>query len=143
VLINHELDTLDKTKITGIEQVDTLQNDVNNLVGNQFGKGGLLQPVGDAVSKEGVNRAERGGKASISTSSPLECTSDVTQDEKGQYGLGAASSVTDPMVKNAQAAGEGVTSGAQGIGSSLTSGAKSAGGYVGSFFGGGKGEEKK
>ena len=27
-----------------------------------MGKGGLAQPIGDMVSKEGVNRAERGGK---------------------------------------------------------------------------------
>jgi hypothetical protein len=36
--------------------------------------------VGDAFSKEGVNRAERGGK-----------------DEKGSYG-GPASSITDPVI---------------------------------------------
>jgi hypothetical protein len=35
---------------------------VNNLAAGQVGQGGLLQPVGDAVSKEGINRAERGGK---------------------------------------------------------------------------------
>ena len=62
-------DTLDKTKITGIEPVDKAQGDVNNLVSGQFGKGGALQGVGDAFSKEGVNRAERGGK-----------------DESGSYG---------------------------------------------------------
>lgn len=32
------------------------------MAAGQVGQGGLLQPVGDAVSKEGVNRAERGGK---------------------------------------------------------------------------------
>ena len=53
---------MDKSKVTGIEQVDTLQDGVNSAVGQQVGKGGILQPVGDAVSKEGVNRAERGGK---------------------------------------------------------------------------------
>ncbi|TKA74516.1 hypothetical protein B0A55_08041 [Friedmanniomyces simplex] len=112
-------DTLDKTKITGVDQVDNLQGDVNNLVGNQFGQGGLLQPVGDMVSKEGMNRAERGGK-----------------DESGSYG-GPASTVTDPIAKNAQAAGEGVSSGAQGVGSSVMGGAKSAGGALGGMFGGG------
>ena len=56
------VDTLDKSKVTGIEQVDTLQDGVNNLVAGQVGQGGLLQPVGDMASKEGVNRAERGGK---------------------------------------------------------------------------------
>lgn len=53
---------MDKSKVTGVEQVDTLQDGVNSTVSGQVGQGGLLQPVGDAVSKEGVNRAERGGK---------------------------------------------------------------------------------
>ncbi|KAI0123285.1 hypothetical protein BJ170DRAFT_104539 [Xylariales sp. AK1849] len=53
---------LDKSKVTGIKQVDTLQDGVHNLVGGQVGQGGLLQPVGDMLSKEGVNRAERQGK---------------------------------------------------------------------------------
>lgn len=53
---------LDKTKVTHIEQVDTLQDGVNGAVAGQVGQGGLLQPVGDLVSKEGFNRAERGGK---------------------------------------------------------------------------------
>jgi len=108
-------DTLDKSKITGIEQVDTLQDGVNNLVGGQVGTGGLLQPVGDAFSKEGINRAERGGK-----------------DESGSYG-GPAASVTDPIAGGAQSAGEG----AQGVASSVTGGAKSAGGYLGGMLGGG------
>lgn len=56
------VDALDKSKVTGIEQVDTLQDGVNNAVGQQVGKGGVLQPVGDMASKEGINRAERGGK---------------------------------------------------------------------------------
>ncbi|KAK5173925.1 uncharacterized protein LTR77_002606 [Saxophila tyrrhenica] len=55
-------DAMDKSKVTGVDQVDTLQDGVNNTVAGQVGQGGLLQPVGDAVSQEGVNRAERGGK---------------------------------------------------------------------------------
>ncbi|OAQ88809.1 hypothetical protein VFPFJ_07274 [Purpureocillium lilacinum] len=55
-------DTLDKSKVTGVEQVDKLQDGVNNLVAGQVGQGGLLQPIGDMASKEGVNRAERQGK---------------------------------------------------------------------------------
>lgn len=115
MLIHDEyLDTLDKSKVTGVEQVDTLQDGVHGLVAGQVGQGGLLQPVGDAVSKEGMNRVERGGK-----------------DDAGSYG-GPASSVTDPVVGNAKAAGEGVVGGA-----------KSAGGYLGGMFGGGKKEEGK
>lgn len=104
---------LDKSKVTGVEQIDTLQDGVNGLVAGQVGQGGLLQPVGDAVSKEGINRAERGGK-----------------DNDGSYG-GAAATVTDPVVGNAKAGAEGVVGGA-----------KSAGGYLGGMFGGGKKEEK-
>lgn len=44
-------DTLGKTKVTGVEQVDTAQDSINNAVGSQVGQGGMLQPVGDAVSK--------------------------------------------------------------------------------------------
>lgn len=110
--------------MTGIEQVDNLQDGVNNLVGGQVGKGGLLQPVGDMASKEGINRAERGGK-----------------DDQGSYGspLGG---VTDPVVNNAKAGGSSVAQGAQTGAGKLSEGAKSAGGYLGSFWGGKK-EEKK
>jgi len=53
---------LDKSKVTGVQQIDTLQDGVHGLVAGQVGQGGLLQPVGDMLSKEGVNRAERQGK---------------------------------------------------------------------------------
>ena len=109
---------------------------MHNLIGNQVGKNGLLAPVGNLASKEGFNRVERGGK-----------------DDKGSYG-GPASSVTDPMVKNAQGAGQGIASGAQSAGqgvasgaqtagSTVTDGAKGAGGYLGGMLGGGKKEEEK
>lgn len=65
--------------------------------------------MGDAVSKEGVNRAERGGK-----------------DDRGSYG-GPAAGVTDSAVNNVKAVGGGAAESA-----------KSAGGYVGGLFGGGK-----
>ncbi|KAK3486254.1 hypothetical protein B0T13DRAFT_442819 [Neurospora crassa] len=55
-------DTLSKTKVTNIEQVDTLQDGVHDLVAGQVGQEGLGQPVGDLLSKEGVNRMERKGK---------------------------------------------------------------------------------
>lgn len=81
--------------------------------------------MGDMASKEGVNRAERGGK-----------------DDSGSYG-GPGSSVSDPVIKNAQGAGESVAGGAQAAGSTATEGVKSAGGYVGGMLGGGGGDEKK
>jgi hypothetical protein len=95
---------------------------VNIAISGQVGKGGLLQPAGDMASREGINRAERGGK-----------------DDKGTYG-GPAASVTDPIANNANAAGQGVYGGAQSAGSTVTEGAKSAGGYLGGVFGGGKKE---
>ncbi|KAK3059937.1 hypothetical protein LTS18_009702 [Coniosporium uncinatum] len=114
-------DTLNKTKITGVDQVDTLQDGVNNLVGGQVGKGGLLQPVGDLVSKEGVNRAERGGK-----------------DDKGSYMGSAGESVSN--------AGSGIASGVTGAGNKAAEGAKGAGGYLsgaGSYLGfGGKKQQE-
>ncbi|KAM7187623.1 hypothetical protein V8F20_010907 [Naviculisporaceae sp. PSN 640] len=55
-------ENLDKTKVTGISQVDNLQDGVNNLVAGQVGQGGLGESVGNLASKEGVNRAERQGK---------------------------------------------------------------------------------
>lgn len=122
---------LDKTKVTNIEGVNKLQDDLNSLVSNQFGKGGLLQPVGDAASKEGINRAEREGK-----------------DSKGNYLPSSMSSVEDA----GQSAASGVTEGAKtgggylssaggyvsSAGSSVYSGAKGAAGYVGGMFGGKK-----
>jgi hypothetical protein len=117
---------LDKTKVTGISQVDNLQDGVNNLVGGQVGKGGLAQPIGDAFSKEGINRAERGGKDEngkpIQSSGPL-----------GGYGQGAMDGL--------KGAGSSLTGGAQSAGSGVTDGAKSAGGAVGGLMGGGKKEE--
>jgi len=113
-------DTLAKTKVTGIAQVDKLQDGVNNLVGDQVGKDGLFQPVGDFASKEGINRTERGGK-----------------DESGTYG-GMAAGISDPVIKNSQTVGQSVAGSAQTIGSSATEGVKSAGGYVGGMFGGGE-----
>ncbi|KAI7231072.1 hypothetical protein KC330_g6601 [Hortaea werneckii] len=88
-------DTLDKSKVTGIEPVDKLQGDLNNTVGNQFGQGGAFQGVGDAVSKEGVNRAERGGK-----------------DDSGSY-VGAVGD-------SAKSAGSGIYNTAAGAGSYVT-----------------------
>jgi hypothetical protein len=117
---NNLPEQLDKTKVTGIDQVDNLQDGVNNLVGGQVGKGGLAQPVGDAFSKEGINRAERGGKDENGQSSgPL-----------GGYGQSAMDGV--------KGAGSGLTGGAKSAGSGVSDGVKGAGGAVGGMFGGGK-----
>ncbi|KAL2815199.1 hypothetical protein BJX63DRAFT_171664 [Aspergillus granulosus] len=94
-------DTLSKTKISGIDKVDQLQDDVHNLVGNQVGENGLLSPIGNFASKEGVNRAERGGK-----------------DESGSYG-GPLGGVTDPVVNAGKGVGQGISDGARSVGSGV------------------------
>jgi len=113
-------DALDKTKVTGIPQVDQIQGDVNNLVGNQLGSNGLLAPIGNLAGKEGINRAERGGK-----------------DDKGTYG-GPVAGYTDPMIGTAQGAGQGVVDGGKKVGGGVVDGAKGAGGYLGGMLGGKK-----
>jgi hypothetical protein len=122
---------LDKTKVTNIEGVNKLQDDVNSLVSGQIGKGGLFQPVGDAFSKEGINRAERDG-----------------MDEKGGYLPSSMSSVENAGKSAASGASEGAKTGGgylssagsyvSGAGSSVYGGAKGAAGYVGGIFGGKK-----
>ncbi|KAH8169248.1 isoleucyl-tRNA synthetase [Sarocladium implicatum] len=112
---------LDKTKVTGIDQVDTLQDGVNHLAAGQVGQGGLLQPVGDLASKEGMTRAERQGK-----------------DDKGGY---APSNI--PGAETANSAVGGIADGGKAAGGKVMDGAKGAGSYVGGMFGGGKKEEQK
>ena len=95
--------------MTGISQVDNLQDGVNNLAAGQLGQGGLLQPVSDMASKEGVNRAERQGK-----------------DNNGSY--------MPSNIPGADAAGNalsGVTEGGKSVASGIGSGLKGAGGYLG------------
>ncbi|KAJ4993617.1 hypothetical protein SVAN01_00671 [Stagonosporopsis vannaccii] len=112
---------LDKTKVTGVSQVDNLQDGVNNLVSSQVGQGGLAQPIGDALSKEGINRAERGGKDEKGR--PIE-----SQGPLGGYGQGAV---------------DGVKGGAGAVGGGVANAGKSAGGYLGGLWGGKKEDEAK
>ncbi|KAH7122989.1 hypothetical protein EDB81DRAFT_813373 [Dactylonectria macrodidyma] len=108
-------DTLNKSKVTGVEQVDTLQDGVHNLVAGQVGQGGLLQPAGDLASKEGVNRAERQGK-----------------DDKGGY---APSQLPGANVANDTASA--FVDGGKNVAAKSTDGVKGAGSYVGGLLGGG------
>ncbi|KAK4939078.1 hypothetical protein LTR10_020564 [Elasticomyces elasticus] len=55
-------DELSKTKITGDKNIDAVQDGVNEGVAGQFGKGGLLEGVGNLTSKEVLTRSERQGK---------------------------------------------------------------------------------
>ena len=64
------------THVTGDKNVNAIQDGVAQGVGGQFGKGGLLAPVGEGISKEGVNRAERGDTGPF----------DKEQAEKAQKG---------------------------------------------------------
>lgn len=107
-------ENLDKSKVTGISQVDTIQDGVNNMAAGQVGQGGLLQPIGDMASREGLNRAERGGK-----------------DDKGGY------APNHPVADSGKNAVGKVADGAKGAGGYVADGAKSAGGLVGGVFGGG------
>ncbi|EPE05125.1 hypothetical protein F503_03730 [Ophiostoma piceae UAMH 11346] len=102
-------DALQKTKVTGVAQVDALQDGVGALVGGQVGQGGLLQPVGDVVSKHGINRAERDG-----------------QDEGGAY-------VPQSVSKAGSAVASGGTSAAGTVGGGLQSGVQTVGHGIGLF----------
>ncbi|KAK5659204.1 hypothetical protein OQA88_1295 [Cercophora sp. LCS_1] len=108
-------DTLNKTKVTGIKQVDTLQDGVHNLVAGQVGQGGIGQPIGDLTSREGINRAERGGK-----------------DDKGGYIPEAAG----PVATGGNAVVGGLAAGGQQAASAAKGAANSVGGMFG--FGGQK-----
>ncbi|KAJ5637768.1 hypothetical protein N7490_007647 [Penicillium lividum] len=103
-------DSLSKTKITGVNQADQLQDDVNNLVGNQIGDKGLLKPVGQFVSKEGINRAERNGK-----------------EEDGSYG---GSAIMDTGAKGVNSIGSGVAQGAESAKNLTSGGLASVKGFV-------------
>lgn len=54
-------DYLSKTKIPGTSQTDAAQDQLHEAVGSTIGQNGPLSSVGDAVSKEGIDRAETGG----------------------------------------------------------------------------------
>ncbi|KAF3916416.1 hypothetical protein ABW21_db0207803 [Orbilia brochopaga] len=97
---------LDKTKVTGVKQADKLQDDVHGLATGQVGKDGLLEPVGDLASKQGINRAERGGK-----------------DESGSYG-GPLGGATDPVVEGAKSGAGAVSGGVQSGAGAVASGVK-------------------
>ncbi|KAI9152229.1 hypothetical protein HJFPF1_09456 [Paramyrothecium foliicola] len=121
MMTNNSAENLDKTKVTGVEQVDNLQDGVNNLVAGQVGKGGLLQPIGDLASKEGVNRAERQGK-----------------DDEGGY---VPTSVPGAGAMNTTAGS--VADGGKAVAGKTTDGLKGAGSYVGGMFGGGGKKEEQ
>ncbi|KAK0712916.1 hypothetical protein B0T26DRAFT_715685 [Lasiosphaeria miniovina] len=111
-------ENLDKTKVTGVKQVDTLQDGVNDLVSGQIGQGGLGQSVGDLASREGMSRAERSGK-----------------DNKGEYISTDGTAAVVPGGSTVAGAGNavagGAASGAQQAAAGVQSGVKSVGGLMG------------
>ncbi|KAK3376833.1 hypothetical protein B0T24DRAFT_719112 [Lasiosphaeria ovina] len=112
-------ENLDKTKVTGVKQVDTLQDGVNDLVSGQIGQGGLGQPAGDLASREGMSRAERSGK-----------------DGEGEYisstdGPAAAVPGGSAVVGAGNAVAGGTASGAQQAAAGVQSGVKNVGGLMG------------
>ncbi|KXX73105.1 hypothetical protein MMYC01_210152 [Madurella mycetomatis] len=110
---------LDKTKVTNIKQVDTLQDGVHSLVSDQLGQDGLAAPAGDLVSREGINRAERKGK-----------------DERGGY-------VPDTAGQTAAGAGNAVLGGVVAGGAQAAGAVKGAGEKVGGWWGFGGSKKEK
>ncbi|KAK0625448.1 hypothetical protein B0T17DRAFT_508437 [Bombardia bombarda] len=113
-------ENLNQTKVTGVSQVDTLQDGVNNLVAGQVGQGGLAQPVGDMASREGMNRVERNGK-----------------DNKGSY-IPDAAAQNVPGAKQADGVVAGVAQGAGQAAGGVQEGLKSVGGGLFGIGGGKK-----
>lgn len=107
--------------MTGVEQVDNLQDGVNNLAAGQVGQGGLLQPVGDHFSREGINRTERQGR-----------------DESGAYVSNSA-----PGGETLNTVVGGVSQGTQNVAGQAVEGVKSGGGLVGGLLGGGQSEQRR
>ena len=108
-MLTPPVEELDKTKVTGIQQVDTLQDGVNNALAGQVGQGGLGQPIGDMASREGMTRAERQGR-----------------DDRGGYVPGQAG-----LAEGANTLVGGVQSGGQKVADGFESGLLGAGGMVG------------
>lgn len=116
-----QTENLDSTKVTGVDQVDKVQDGVNNLAAGQLGQGGLLQPVGDLASKEGANRAERQGKS-----------------DDGSYIPGG-----DAASNAASSAASGVAQGGKSVAGGLSSGVQGAGSALGGALGGGGGNKNE
>ncbi|KAB5522911.1 hypothetical protein GE09DRAFT_495549 [Coniochaeta sp. 2T2.1] len=111
---------LDKTKVTGVPQIDNLQDGVNNLAAGQLGQGGLGQPIGDMASREGLSRAERQGR-----------------DDKGQY---ASDPAGGPLASAGNTVVGGVASGGRQVAEGVQGGLGVASGILG--LGGKEGERK-
>ncbi|KAF4534527.1 hypothetical protein BFW01_g7865 [Lasiodiplodia theobromae] len=131
-------DQLAKTKVTGDSRVDKVQDDVSGAAVGQVGQGGLAQPVGDIVSKEAVNRAERGGKDEHGGYVP-SVTGDGEPSQLDKVVEPVAEGAKDAVAETSEAASKtGEAAGKTGEG--VKEGAGKAGGYFGGWFGGKKAE---
>ena len=66
-----------------VPMVNAIQGGVAEGVGGQFGKGGLLNPVGQAASDEGFTRSERGGTGPLSKDAAGKQGSGIGEQAKG------------------------------------------------------------
>ena len=78
------------------------------MVSNQVSDKGVLKPVGDVVSKEGINRYERSGK-----------------DETGSYG-GSLQNMSESGIKSLGQAGSGISQMAESTSASVAGSASQA-----------------
>ena len=67
-----------KTDVTGDKNLNAVQGGLAEGVGGQFSNNGLLGGMGNAASKEGFNRAERGDTGPV----------DKNQADQGGKGVG-------------------------------------------------------
>ncbi|KAK4201694.1 hypothetical protein QBC40DRAFT_295428 [Triangularia verruculosa] len=114
-------ENLDKTKVTGISQVDNLQDNIHSTAASQLGQNGLGRPVGDLLSKEGINRLERKGK-----------------DDQGGYLPGGNN---NPVSSTGNTLVGGVVDGGKAVGNGVVDGGNAAGGWLG--FGSRKKQEQR
>ncbi|OJD36379.1 uncharacterized protein BKCO1_12000152 [Diplodia corticola] len=134
-------DQLSKTKITGDSRVDQLQDDASGAAAGQLGQGGLAQPVGDLVSKEAVNRAERGGKDDQGGYVPTAVDAPAATTTTPAGDVPVSQQALDKSVGSvAEGAKSVVGSVGQGGGDDAAgkAGGGGGGGYFGGWLGGGK-----
>ena len=105
---SHITANLDKTKVTGVSQVDAAQDKLHGAAASQLGRDGLAAPVGEFGSKQGVNRLERSGK-----------------DEHGRYIPGSNAA---PGGKQVEAGIGAVADGGKKVGEGVTGGLSMLGG---------------
>ncbi|KAL9056007.1 MAG: hypothetical protein Q9162_003186 [Coniocarpon cinnabarinum] len=122
-------DTLNKTQVFDdkglLSPLGKAQKGVNQGVAEQFGQGGALEGVGNMTSKEGINRAERGGKDESGSYIP---SMSGTASGAADYGKGAASGLGNAASGLGNAAGGAADAGKNAAGGAAEAGQNAAGG---------------